>query len=137
MKQFLLALCIPFFLITGCASTSPQEDEQTQLQQRRIQTRVFDTADKKMTMRNVASALQDLNYVIYKTDYEVGSIVAQKNIGYSFFTTTVTVEPRGKEQMLVRNVGKYGAYTIDAPEQYQKFFDVLQKRMFLTANGID
>ena len=137
MKHFLLAICIPFLFISGCASTSPEVDEQTQLQQRRIQTRIFDTSDKKMTMRNVVSTLQDLNYVIYKADYDIGTIVAQRNIGHNFFVTTVTIKPKGENQMSVRNVGKYNSYTIDDPVQYQEFFDALQKRMFLTANGID
>lgn len=137
MKHLLWVLCLPLLLISGCATTTPEEDEQTQLQQRRIQTRVFDTADKQMTMRNVASTLQDLNYVIYKTDYDLGSIVAQRNIDYHFFITTVTVTPKGEDQMSVRNVGKYRSHTIDDAEQYQQFFNALQKRMFLTANGID
>lgn len=134
-KHFFLALCVLCF--SGCATTTPEQDEQTQLQQRSIQTRAFDTADKKMTMRNVASTLQDLNYVVYKVDYDLGTIVAQRNFGGSFFVTTVTVTPKGEDQMTVRNVGKYGVYLIEDPLQYQEFFNALQKRMFLTANGID
>lgn len=126
-------------ILAGCANPDRHilgDTEESQLQVRSIQTRVFDTADKNMVVRNVVASLQDLSFVIDKADAELGTVTATKLSGYQI-RMTVTVRPKGEKQMVVRANGQYNNRVIMDPVMYQDFFAVLQKSLFLTANSIE
>lgn len=126
-------------ILVGCANPDRHilgDTEESQLQVRSIQTRVFDTADKNMVVRNVVASLQDLSFVIDKADAELGTVTATKLSGYQI-RMTVTVRPKGEKQMVVRANGQYNNRVILDPVMYQDFFNVLQKSLFLTANSIE
>lgn len=125
--------------VVGCANPNRHilgDTEESQLQVRSIQTRVFDTKDKNMVVRNVVASLQDLSFVIDKADADLGTVTATKLSGYQI-RMTVTVRPKGETQMVVRANGQYNNRIILDPVMYQDFFVVLQKSLFLTANSID
>ena len=137
IKLFAL-LSIGMLSMTGCQTTSQRllDSDQNQLKLRSIQTKAFDTADKEKTMRSAIATLQDLEFVIDKADLAVGVVSATKLSGY-MLKMTVTVNPKGDKQMVVRANAQYNTTPVSDPEPYQMFFAALSKSMFLTAHEVD
>lgn len=137
---YLVAIAVAMNIaLTGCESISPRvldEGDQTQLQKRSYQSRVFDTADKQSTMRTVISTLQDLGFIIDKADLTLGTVSATKFNGYQL-KMTVSVRPRGTSQMLVRANAQLNIRPVEEPKPYQDFFVSLEKAMFLTAQAVE
>ncbi len=133
---FLLAALIS---LPGCQTNSSKQLLQTsesQVKMRSIQTRAFDTTDKNKTLRTVIATLQDLGFVVDKADETLGSVSATKLDGYQL-RMTVTVRPRGGQQLLVRANAQYNLTAINDPEIYQDFFTALGKSMFLSAHSVE
>ncbi|MBI4982324.1 MAG: hypothetical protein HZC15_04195 [Candidatus Omnitrophica bacterium] len=126
-------------VLSGCASTAIKafETDESQVKLRSMQTRAFDTADKKKMMQTVISSMQDLDFVIDKADLVLGSVTGSKFLGYSSVVMTVTVRPRGEKQLLVRANAQYETRSVEDPATYQDFFNVLEKSIFLTAQQVD
>ncbi len=138
MKKALLSILLPVVLLAGGCAVSAQKGVldtggESQLKLRQMQTRYFDTADKKKTMESVIATLQDLGFVIDKASYELGAVSATKLSGYNL-RMTVNVIPRGTEKMMVRANAQYNVQAVDDPLPYQRFFDALAKSMFLQAH---
>lgn len=125
-------------MLAGCAQSTSviMESEQSAVQLRSYQQRAFDTADKTQTLRSVISTLQDLSFVVDKADLDLGTVSATKLSGYQV-RMTVTVRPRGTNQMLVRANAQYMDKAVEDPKPYQDFFTALEKSMFLTAHQVD
>ena len=125
--------------LSGCQISSSSQllkTDESQVQTRQIQTRAFDTTDKRKTLRSVMGTLQDLGFVIDKADEVLGSVSATKLAGYQL-RMTATVRPRGQTQMLVRVNAQLGLKAVTDPEIYQDFFTSLGKSMFLTAHNVN
>jgi uncharacterized lipoprotein YehR (DUF1307 family) len=141
LKKYTSVFIIMFliFALSGCATTARKafETDESQVKLRSIQTRAFDTTDKKKMLQTVISTMQDLDFVIDKADLMLGSITGSKFIGYAVITMTVTVRPRGEKQLLVRANAQYGIKSVEDPATYQDFFTALEKAMFLTAHQVD
>ena len=122
-------------LSVGCAGLNERVlDSKTEtLRARSIQTRVFDTADRERTLRDVIATLADLDFWVEKADATLGVVKGSK----SGLTLTVTVSPRGPGQVVVRANAQRHMSPIEDPEAYQRFFAALEKAMFLTAHQID
>lgn len=137
MKSYALILVLSCSLLGGCVVAANKgvldTGGESQLQARQMQTRYFDTADKKKTLESVIATLQDLGFVIDKASYELGTISATKLSGYRL-RMNVNVSPRGAERMMVRANAQYNMQAIDDPVPYQQFFDALAKSMFLQAH---
>ena len=138
-KQGILFILFSIVFMSGCATTTQRvlDIGQSQVQLRSIQTRTFDTVDKKKMLRVIISTLQDLDFVIDRADLDLGSVTASKFTNNTLLKITVTVRPRGKTQLLVRANAQFGIKPIVDPEPYQDFFNVLEKALFLTANQVD
>ncbi|MFA5319508.1 MAG: hypothetical protein WC387_04075 [Candidatus Paceibacterota bacterium] len=123
----------------GCATpaVSALGTKESQVELRSIQTRVFDTADKKKMMQTVISTMQDLDFVIDKADLLLGSVTGSKFLGQAVVTMSVTVRARGEKQLLVRANAQYGVNSVEDPLTYQDFFTALEKAIFLTAQQVD
>lgn len=123
--------------LLGCATTQERllDSKEGQVKLRSIQTRVFDTTDKEKTLRTVIATLQDLNFVIDKADYVIGSVSATKLNRYAL-RMTISVRPRGETQMLVRANAQYQDRPVTDPKPYQDFFTSLEKAMFLEAHSV-
>ena len=134
--SIVLLVCTAFF--AGCVSTQERllDSKESQVQLRSIQTRAFDTTDKKKTLRTIIATLQDLGFVIDKADATLGSVSGTKLDRYAL-RITVTVRPRGKTQLLVRANAQYELKPVVEPTPYQQFFAALEKAMFLTAHEVD
>lgn len=128
------------FVLAGCATTSQNQllqADQSQVKLRSMQTRAFDTTEKEKMLRTVIATLQDLNFVVQKTDADLGTVTADKFINNQVLSMTVTVRPRGEKQLLVRVSATYGVKAIDDPLIYQDFFSGLEKAIFLTAQQVE
>lgn len=137
--KFLLLIFILTIICSGCATTASKafEMSESQVKLRSIQTRAFDTTDKKTMMQTVISAMQDLDFIIDKADFDLGTISGTKFLGMGAVTMTVSIRPRGEKQLLVRANAQYGTQSVDDPITYQDFFNTLEKALFLTAQQVD
>ena len=138
-KKFVLFSFIFVLIFSGCVSTSRKAFviNESQIMLRSIQTRAFDTTNKKMMMQTAISTMQDLDFVIDKADFMLGSVTGTKFLGYTVVKMTVTVRPRGETQLLVRANAQHGIKAVEDAETYQDFFTALEKALFLTAHQID
>lgn len=125
-------------LLSGCLATTTERvldtGDQTQLQRRSYQSRSFDTADKDRVLRATISTLQDLGFVIDRADHTLGVVSGTKLNVYQL-KMTVSVRPKGKEQLLVRANAQFNVKPVEDPQQYQDFFMSLEKSLFLTAHA--
>jgi hypothetical protein len=141
LKNYCGIILILFGVITlaGCATPAVNAlgSSESQVKLRSIQTRAFDTTDKKKMMQTVISTMQDLDFVIDKADFMLGSVTGSKFLGQAVVTMSVTVRPRGEKQLLVRANAQYGIKSVEDPVTYQDFFAALEKAMFLTAQQVD
>lgn len=141
MTRYLIApaLFASLVMVTGCQTDSRQQALSTSVgavQLRSFQSRAFDTTDQDKTLRTVIATLQDLGFVVDKADATLGTVSATKLNGYAL-RMTVSVRPRGGNQLLVRANAQYQDMAVETPESYQQFFEALQKAMFLTAHEVD
>lgn len=138
-SRYLLISMIIILLLSGCATTVQKAfvTQESAVQLRSIQTRAFDTIDKKMMMQTIISTMQDLDFVIDKADFLLGSVTGSKFLKNAIIKMTVTVRTRGEKQLLVRANAQYGIKTIEDPQTYQNFFAALEKALFLTAHKVD
>ena len=137
-QRWILLLCLAL-AAAGCQTDSRKQalaTSESQLALRQMQTRAFDTTDRKKMLRTVISTLQDLSFVIDKADSELGSVSGTKLDGYQL-RMTVTVRPRGETQLLVRSNAQYNITPVEDPEPYQQFFTALERSVFLTAHQVD
>lgn len=123
-------------LTAGCQTAKKNildSDGESQVKMRAMQTRYFETNDKKQTLQTIIATLQDLGFVIDKASFDLGSISATKLDGYRVRMTVIAI-PRGNEQTTVRASAQYNIEPIKDPVIYQQFFAALEKSMFLTAH---
>ncbi len=141
-RSFILAASVAVVIgpmMAGCQTDSREQilaTDKSQVELRSIQTRVFDTADKSLTVRNVIATLQDLGFVVDKVDDGLGTVSGTKVQGYAM-RITVTVRPRGNTQMAVRANAQYNINAVSDAAPYQQFFAALEKAMFLNAQQVD
>ncbi len=137
MKALLPVLMLAVLGFSGCATTNQRvldAGDETQLQKRSYQSRIFDSGDKEKVLRAVISTLQDLGFVIDRADLVLGTVSGTRLDGHQV-KITVSVRPRGSDRLLVRANAQYDIRPIDDPKQYQDFFASLEKSLFLTAHA--
>jgi hypothetical protein len=81
--SYLLIFCavILCLTVTGCATTSPKgflSPGSTQLENRQLQMRQYDSTDEKQIISAVAGVLQDLGFTLDDSETELGFIAASK-----------------------------------------------------------
>jgi len=134
VQVFSVMLVLLSCSVAGCGTSRGQllAADASQVKLRSIQTRAFDSTDKKSMLRAVMACLQDLGFVVDKADADLGTVSATKLDRYAL-RMTVTVRPRGKRQLLVRANAQYNLRAVESPEPYQNFFAALSKAVFLEA----
>ena len=135
----LVVVVLASVTLFGCVSSRQQllATSESQVRLRSIQTRAFDTTDKRTMLRTIISTLQDLDFVIDRADLTIGSVTGSKFTANTLLKLSITVRPRGEKQLLVRANAQYGLKAIEDPEPYQDFFGALEKAIFLTAHQVD
>lgn len=132
-----LSLLLLVLAVSGCATTQQHvldAGDQSQMQRRSYQSRVFDTPDKELVLRGVISTMQDLSFVIERADLVLGSVSGTK-IDQGFpVRLTVSVRPKGTSQMSVRANAQFNIKPVEDPKPYQDLFSSLEKSLFLTAH---
>jgi len=110
-------------LLGGCAAekVDPALEKQRQIQLQRMQTRTYDTNDKKLVIRGVIAALQDLKFVITNADVDEGIVTAKKFGAYPI-DMTVSIQAISDKQMLVHGIAESNLQTIEEPLLYEQFF---------------
>lgn len=107
----------------------------SQVRLRNMQTRAFNSTDKKKALRAVISTLQDFDFLIGDANKVLGLVSAARSSDW--LQMSVTVRRRGETQLLVRANMEYNKRGVEDPAVYQKFFSLLEKSMFLTAHEVD
>jgi hypothetical protein len=139
-----LAVVFGLALLSACQTDSREQLLKTgksQVALRSIQSRVFDTTDRKKTLRTVIATMQDLGFVVDKADAVLGSVSGTKFDRATFrlpyrLRMTVTIRPRGESQLMVRANAQYNITPVEDPEPYQNFFAALSKAMFLESQMV-
>jgi hypothetical protein len=123
---------------TSCATSQNQllKTDSTQLELRKMQSRSFETGDTAKTLRSVIATLQDLGFVIDKSDSNFGTVTATKLAGYNLIMT-VTIRQTSPKSLLVRANAQFNLTAISKAEPYQNFFTALSKSMFLDAHEVE
>jgi len=136
MNKRSLLFVLVVMLLSGCQTAQKNildSDGESQVKMRSMQTRYFETDDKRQTLQTIIATLQDLGFVIDKASYDLGTVSGTKLDGYKVRMTVVAI-PRGDKQTTVRVNAQYNIEPIRDPIIYQQFFDALSKAMFLTAH---
>ncbi len=137
IKKFQWFFALSVLLLSACATQNSHVLEGgSAVELRSFQTRAFDTTDKHKMMRTIIATLQDLGFIIDKTDEDLGLVTGTKLSGYQIRMTVIT-RPRGEKQLAVRASALYNDKQIEDPIPYQDFFTALEKGIFLTAQKID
>ena len=128
--------------LVGCASTPPDVTGSGSLETRQLQTREYDTLDKRMTLRSVVATLQDLGFTIDTADLALGTITARRLYQHKQYENylmrmTVTVREREGDRVAVRVNARLDDQAVTDPQTYQDFFVALDKAMFLTLHRVD
>lgn len=130
-----IAAILLILFMGGCTPPiDPAVVKQHQLQVQRMQTRVFDTHDRKLVARGVIAALQDLGFIINNADIEQG-IIAAKKFGTYPIEMTVTIQAISDKQLLVHGIAQYKLKTIEDPALYEQFFSSLRKSLPLVSRA--
>ena len=130
---------LAILFLAGCQTDSRNQALSTSIgavQLRSFQSRAFDTSNQTKTLRTTIATLQDLGFVIDKADAELGTVSATKLDGYAL-RMTVSIRPKGEQQLIVRANAQYQDVAVETAGPYQQFFDALEKAMFLTAHEVD
>ncbi|HVT74006.1 MAG TPA: hypothetical protein VHD61_12800 [Lacunisphaera sp.] len=135
------AVALVVALLPGCATAPGLAvfDTGSQVELRSYQSRLLPGSDREQFLRVVIGTMQDLGFVIDKADAALGTVTGTKLAGYEV-RMTVTVQPQGRAQFMVRANAQSkpkptaAAVAIEEPGPYQDFFAALEKALFLAAH---
>jgi hypothetical protein len=126
-------------ILTACQLDSRQQvlaSTNSQVAQRAMSTRAFDTNDSAKVFQAVIATLQDLGFVVDRADSVLDTISATK-YGGGLVRLTVTIRPEGSSRTVVRASGQLNQHELSDPAPFQRFFEALSQALFLQANSVD
>lgn len=102
---------------------------------RAVQSRSFETTDQQKMIQAISSTLQDMGYIIVRSNDQIGFVTAT-HFTDDIIEITVTTQPN-KDHIIVRVTARMNNLPLDKnPEFYQIFFNQLSQATFLNANAI-
>ena len=138
MVRRLLAL-VWGLAVVACAAPKPPADllapTDAQMKLRSFQTRSFDVADRKLAIRGVIAALQDLGFIIERANEPLGLVTAARFAEpnyYDVLGVTVTVRPLAAGSVKIRANAIFNNKPIEDAKVYQNFFATLERSLFIT-----
>jgi len=81
MKRLLCVILCSIVLLSGCAPTLPKDAfalSPTALADRQMQSRKFETLDRKILLSSSAAVLQDMGYALDESNVKLGVLTASK-----------------------------------------------------------
>src|SRR3954451_16821932 len=126
MPRVLWLALMPVLLV-GCQMDSRQQilaSSNSQLAQRAISTRAFETEDRAKVFQAVIASLQDLGFVVDRADNVLGSVSATR-YGAQLVRFTVSIRPGSAKRTAVRASGQLNQHELSDPAPFQRFFDAL------------
>lgn len=135
----LVAVMVALPLLAACQADSRQQvlaTANSQVAQRSISTRSFETGDQSKVFRAVIATLQDLGFVVDRADATLGTVSATR-FGQDLVRLTISLRPRGQATTIVRASGQLNQHELSDPAPFQRFFEALSQALFLQAQNID
>lgn len=137
-----LLLLLLAIALWGCASPpeppvnllAPSEE---QMKMRSLQTRTFDVSERRVAMRAVIAALQDLGFIIERANEPLGLVTAARFAEPNYYDVvgvTVTVRSTNSKQMTIRVNAIFNNQTVKDPEVYRNFFATIERSLFVDRN---
>lgn len=126
--------------LAGCASKPPVPTgpllapTEEQMKLRNMQTRDFDIGDRRVAMRAVIAALQDLGFIIERANEPLGLVTGARFAEPNFFDVvgiTVTVRTVEKKRTTIRANAIFNNQPITDPEVYRNFFATLERALLI------
>lgn len=149
-KIILILFCLS--LVSGTPTFAKgKKAEVSSLEIRQMQTRAYEVKDKKELMEAIVNVLQDRDYLINESNYNLGVISGYKECKeksrYVRYETSVQINELKADNYKVRtnfikkNIDPTGTATtqidVKNPEEfYRDFFSQLNKSLFIESQGI-
>lgn len=139
----LVALSFLIAWVSGGCASPPAEPEallaptEEQMKIRNLQTRTFDITDRKLAMRGVIAALQDLGFIIERANEPLGFVSAARFAEpryYDVVGVTVTVRRANDTQTTIRVNVIFNNQPVTDPTVYRNFFATLERSFFIGRN---
>ena len=138
-RMILAMLLFPSIPLLGCQMDSRTQvlaTTNSQVLQRAISSRAFDTDDQSKVFQAVISTLQDLGFIVERADKVLGTVSATR-YGTDLVRFTVSLRLSGPVRTIVRASGQLNQHELSDPAPFQRFFDSLSQSLFLQANNVD
>ena len=132
----LIAVLALVAILPSCASPPPTKPAslfattEEQMKMRNMQTRIFTIKDRRVAIRGVIQALQDLGFIIERANEPLGIVTGARFAEPNFYDVvgvTVTVRSAGQSRMAIRANALFNNEPITDPEVYRNFFATLTK----------
>ena len=126
--------------LAGCATKPPAPTEpllaptEAQMKLRNMQTRDFDVGDRRVAMRAVIAALQDLGFIIERANEPLGLVTGARFAEPNFYDVvgiTVTVRTVDGKRTTIRANAIFDNQPITDPEVYRNFFATLERALLI------
>lgn len=153
MLKKILSLLFCFNLIIG--SSVFAKENASSLEIRQMQTRTYEVKNKKELMEGLVNVLQDRDYLINESNYNLGVISGYRECKekafwgshYVRYETSVQINEltgskyKVRTNFIKKNIDPMGSVTtqinIQNPEEfYRGFFTQLDKSLFIESQGI-
>ena len=151
-KNILILACLGLIF---CPPSYAKQKEASSLEIRQMQTRTYEVKNKKELMEAIVNVLQDRDYLINESNYNLGVVSGYKEskekvfMGQQYvrYETSVQINELGGKSYKVRTnflkklIDLTGTPTtkkeIKNPEEfYREFFSQLDKSLFIESQGI-
>lgn len=152
---FLATACVGVALFGGCRNLHEDvmgESLSSQVKIRNIQSREYETTDKRAVMHAVLATMQDLGFVIEQADERLGTVTGTS---YLDGVIKLSVSVRQKQDFSAKDeqskaparvIVRANARALDGwnrmqtllePRAYQNFFNALSQTLFLEEHAVE
>ena len=127
-----------------CSCASPPADPESllaptdeQMKLRSTQSRLYEVESRRLAIRGVIEALQDLGFIIERANEPLGLVTAARFAEPRYFdvmSVTVTVREESEGNFTIRANAIFNNEPITDAQVYQNFFATLERSFFIGRN---